>query len=138
MFALKLDALGEYKAAMNYGTTISVPSGSDIVSAMKFKGTKGIDYAAKFFPVKVVEPFNLPKTGGEDCVNWNMLMSVLCVIGTGVMAAGFFLEQTKWGRAMLEVLLRKALIKAFIRKTAEWCGGVMLRIEWWITERWRC
>ena len=138
VFALKLKALGEYKAAMNYGTTISVPSGSDIVSAMKFKGTKGIDYAAKFFPVKVVEPFNLPKTGGEDCVNWNMLMSVVCVIGTGAMAAGFFLDQTKWGRAMLEVLLRKALIKAFIRKTAEWCGGVMLRIEWWITERWRC
>ncbi|MDZ7544487.1 Rib/alpha-like domain-containing protein [Gardnerella piotii] len=138
VFALKLKALGEYKAAMNYGTTISVPSGSDIVSAMKFKGTKGIDYAAKFFPVKVVEPFNLPKTGGEDCVNWNMLMSVVCVIGTGAMAAGFFLDQTKWGRAMLEVLLRKALIKVFIRKTAEWCGGVMLRIEWWITERWRC
>ena len=197
VFALKLDALGEYKAAMNYGTTISVPSGSDIVSAMKFKGTKGIDYAAKFFPVKVVEPFNLPKTGGEDCVNWNMLMSVVCVIGTGAMAAGFFLDQTKWGRAMLEALLRKAMlrkaargglrgsacsdatvstsaacstsgacsttamvesplahkcmasnqitsrkriapIKSFIRKTAERCGGVMLRIEWWITERWRC
>ncbi|KXA18172.1 hypothetical protein HMPREF3216_00676, partial [Gardnerella vaginalis] len=29
-------------------------------------------------------------------------------------------------------------IKSFIRKTAERCGGVMLRIEWWITERWRC
>ena len=161
VFALKLDALGEYKAAMNYGTTISVPSGSDIVSAMKFKGTKGIDYAAKFFPVKVVEPFNLPKTGGEDCVNWNMLMSVVCVIGTGAMAAGFFLDQTKWGRAIWRAVaarvgLRGAAanravgaaacvhaepapaIKSFIRKTAEWCGGVMLRIEWWITERWRC
>ena len=188
VFALKLKALGEYKAAMNYGTTISVPSGSDIVSAMKFKGTKGIDYAAKFFPVKVVEPFNLPKTGGEDCVNWNMLMSVVCVLGTGAMAAGFFLDQTKWGRAIWRAVaarvgLRGAAasacgsagdstaraacvadrgasraavsnrtvgaaacghaepapaIKSFIRKTAEWCGGVMLRIEWWITERWRC
>lgn len=188
VFALKLDALGEYKAAMNYGTTISVPSGSDIVSAMKFKGTKGIDYAAKFFPVKVVEPFNLPKTGGEDCVNWNMLMSVVCVLGTGAMAAGFFLDQTKWGRAIWRAVaarvgLRGAAasacgsagdstaraacvadrgasraavsnrtvgaaacghaepapaIKSFIRKTAEWCGGVMLRVEWWITERWRC
>ena len=188
VFALKLDALGEYKAAMNYGTTISVPSGSDIVSAMKFKGTKGIDYAAKFFPVKVVEPFNLPKTGGEDCVNWNMLMSVVCVLGTGAMAAGFFLDQTKWGRAIWRAVaarvgLRGAAasacgsagdstaraacvadrgasraavsnrtvgaaacghaepapaIKSFIRKTAERCGGVMLRIEWWITERWRC
>ena len=102
------------------------------------KLVKNVDWAIVYFPVHVVEPFNLPKTGGEDCVNWNMLMSVVCVLGTGAMAAGFFLDQTKWGRAMLEALLRKALIKAFIRKTAEWCGGVMLRIEWWITERWRC
>ncbi|EPI41779.1 hypothetical protein HMPREF1586_00978 [Gardnerella vaginalis JCP8522] len=137
VFALKLKALGEYKAAVQRNT-ISVPNNSDIVSAMGFSGTNGIDYAAKFFPVHVVEPFNLPKTGGEDCVNWNMLMSVVCVIGTGAMAAGFFLDQTKWGRAMLEALLRKTLIKSFIRKTAERCGGVMLRIEWWITERWRC
>lgn len=161
------------------------------------KLVKNVDWAIVYFPVHVVEPFKLPKTGGEDCVNWNMLMSVVCVIGTGAMAAGFFLDQTKWGRAMLEALLRKAMlrkaargglrgsacsdatvstsaacstsgacsttamvesplahkcmasnqitsrkriapIKAFIRKTAEWCGGVMLRIEWWITERWRC
>ena len=160
VFALKLDALGEYKAAVQRNT-ISVPNNSDIVSAMGFSGTKGIDYAAKFFPVKVVEPFNLPKTGGEDCVNWNMLMSVVCVIGTGAMAAGFFLDQTKWGRAIWRAVaarvgLRGAAanravgaaacvhaepapaIKSFIRKTAEWCGGLMLRIEWWITERWRC
>ena len=155
------------------------------------KLVKNVDWAIVYFPVKVVEPFNLPKTGGEDCVNWNMLMSVVCVLGTGAMAAGFFLDQTKWGRAMLEALLRKAArvglrgaaagacgsagdstaraacvadrgasraavsnrtvgaaacghaepapaIKSFIRKTAEWCGGVMLRVEWWITERWRC
>ncbi|MDK7192847.1 hypothetical protein QP420_06320 [Bifidobacterium sp. UMB1197] len=190
VFALKKKALDEYKNAVQRNT-ISVPNNSDIVSAMGFSGTNGIDYAAKFFPVNVVEPFKLPKTGGEDCVNWNMLMSVVCVLGTGAMAAGFFLDQTKWGRAMLEALLRKAMlrkaargavaadctarttvarttaastvpaslaaaanravgaaacghaepapaIKAFIRKTAEWCGGVMLRIEWWITERWRC
>lgn len=160
VFALKLKALGEYKAAVQRNT-ISVPNNSDIVSAMGFSGTKGIDYAAKFFPVKVVEPFNLPKTGGEDCVNWNMLMSVVCVLGTGAMAAGFFLDQTKWGRAIWRAVaarvgLRGAAanravgaaacvhaepapaIKSFIRKTAEWCGGVMLRVEWWITERWRC
>ena len=114
------------------------------------------------------------------------------MIGTGAMAAGFFLDQTKWGRAVWRAVaarvgLRGAVrgvaasacgsaggstaraacaaergaaraaaanravgaaafdhaepapaIKSFIRKTAEWCGGVMLRIEWWITERWRC
>lgn len=125
------------------------------------KLVKNVDWAIVYFPVKVVEPFNLPKTGGEDCVNWNILMSVVCVIGTGVMAAGFFLDQTKWGRAIWRAVaarvgLRGAAanravgaaacvhaepapaIKSFIRKTAEWCGGVMLRIEWWITERWRC
>lgn len=152
------------------------------------KLVKNVDWAIVYFPVHVVEPFNLPKTGGEDCVNWNMLMSVVCVIGTGAMAAGFFLDQTKWGRAIWRAVaarvgLRGAAasacgsagdstaraacvdargasraaaanravgaaacghaesapaIKSFIRKTAEWCGGVMLRIEWWITERWRC
>lgn len=156
------------------------------------KLVKNVDWAIVYFPVHVVEPFNLPKTGGEDCVNWNMLMSVVCVIGTGAMAAGFFLDQTKWGRAIWRAVAARAglrgavrgaaagacgsagdstaraacvaecgaaraavanravgaaacghaepapAIKSFIRKTAEWCGGVMLRIEWWITERWRC
>ncbi|XCS43091.1 Rib/alpha-like domain-containing protein [Gardnerella piotii] len=143
VFALKLKALDEYKAAVGTDHTIDVTSGKDIVSVMNFKGTSGIDYAAKFFPVHVVEPFNLPKTGGEDCVNWNMLMSVVCVLGTGAMAAGFFLDQTKWGRAMLEALLRKALlretlmrnvkIKAFIRKTAKKLRALRRR-----SERWRC
>lgn len=143
VFALKLKALDEYKAAVGTDHTIDVTSGKDIVSVMNFKGTSGIDYAAKFFPVHVVEPFNLPKTGGEDRVNWNMLMSVVCVLGTGAMAAGFFLDQTKWGRAMLEALLRKALlretlmrnvkIKAFIRKTAKKLRALRRR-----SERWRC
>ena len=143
VFALKLKALDEYKAAVGTDHTIDVTSGKDIVSVMNFKGTSGIDYAAKFFPVHVVEPFNLPKTGGEDRVNWNMLMSVVCVLGTGAMAAGFFLDQTKWGRAMLEALLRKALmcetlmhnmqIKDFICKTAKKLRALRRR-----SERWRC
>lgn len=143
VFALKLKALDEYKAAVGTDHTIDVTSGKDIVSVMNFKGTSGIDYAAKFFPVHVVEPFNLPKTGGEDCVNWNMLMSVVCVLGTGAMAVGFFLDQTKWGRAILEALLRKTLlretlmrnvqIKAFIRKTAKKLRALRRR-----SERWRC
>ena len=149
--------VGEYQCAVLavkpdaenvYSRTLAKPKNSNVGGdsslnvenpAQSFgKLVKNVDWAIVYFPVHVVEPFNLPKTGGEDCVNWNMLMSVVCVLGTGAMAAGFFLDQTKWGRAMLEALLRKALIKAFIRKTAEWCGGVMLRIEWWITERWRC
>lgn len=199
--------VGEYQCAVLavkpdaenvYSRTLAKPKNSNVGGdsslnvenpAQSFgKLVKNVDWAIVYFPVHVVEPFNLPKTGGEDCVNWNMLMSVVCVLGTGAMAAGFFLDQTKWGRAIwrsvaARVGLRGAAasacgsaggstaraacvdargasraaaanravgaaacvhaepapaIKSFIRKTAEWCGGVMLRIEWWITERWRC
>lgn len=164
--------VGEYQCAVLavkpdaenvYSRTLAKPKNSNVGGDSSLnvenpandfgKLVKNVDWAIVYFPVHVVEPFNLPKTGGEDCVNWNMLMSVVCVIGTGVMAAGFFLDQTKWGRAVWRAVaarvgLRGAAacghaepapaIKSFIRKTAEWCGGVMLRIEWWITERWRC
>jgi hypothetical protein len=49
------------------------------------------------------------------------------------MAAGFFLEQTKWGCAMLDALLRKTLIKDFICKTAKKLRALRRR-----SERWRC
>lgn len=131
VLAMKLTDLGKYKNAIK-NSKISVTN-NDFATAMGFTDTEGIDYAAKFFPVTVVDKFSLPKTGGEDCVNWNMLMSVVCVIGTGVMAAGFFLDQTKWGRAMLEALLRKTLIKDFICKTAKKLCALRRR-----SERWRC
>ena len=97
VFALKLKALDEYKAAVPHGT-ISVPNNSDIVSAMKFKGASGIDYAAKFFPVNVVKPFSLPKTGGEGM---SMALLVVAMIAMCVMCGAFFVDQTKWGHAML-------------------------------------
>lgn len=172
--------VGEYQCAVLavkpdaenvYSRTLAKPKNSNVGGDSSLnvenpandfgKLVKNVDWAIVYFPVHVVDPFNLPKTGGEDCVNWNMLMSVVCVLGTGAMAAGFFLDQTKWGRAIWRAVaarvgLRGAAanravgaaacghaepapaIKSFIRKTAEWCGGVMLRIEWWITERWRC
>lgn len=142
VFALQPAALTQYNAALkNKKGNISVAgsNGNDIagtlgLSKSSTSGIKyGIDWTAKFFPVHVVEPFKLPKTGGEDCVNWNMLMSVVCVLGTGAMAAGFFLDQTKWGRAMLEALLRKTLIKDFICKTAKKLRALRRR-----SERWRC
>ena len=131
VLAMKLTDLGKYKNAIK-NSKISVTN-NNFAKAMGFTDTEGIDYAAKFFPVTVVEQFKLPKTGGEDCVNWNMLMSVLCVLGTGAMAAGFFLDQTKWGRAMLDALLRKTLIKDFICKTAKKLCALRRR-----SERWRC
>ncbi|MFP1691065.1 Rib/alpha-like domain-containing protein [Gardnerella vaginalis] len=131
VLAMKLTDLGKYKNAIK-NSKISVTN-NNFAKAMGFTDTEGIDYSAKFFPVTVVDKFSLPKTGGEDCVNWNMLMSVVCVIGTGAMAAGFFLDQTKWGRAMLEALLRKTLIKDFICKTAKKLCALRRR-----SERWRC
>lgn len=199
--------VGEYQCAVLavkpdaenvYSRTLAKPKNSNVGGDSSLnvenpandfgKLVKNVDWAIVYFPVKVVEPFKLPKTGGEDCVNWNMLMSVVCVIGTGAMAAGFFLDQTKWGRAVWRAVAARVVllgaaagacgsagdstaraacvaecgasraavanravgaaacghaepapaIKSFIRKTAERCGGVMLRIEWWITERWRC
>nr|WP_258003516.1 Rib/alpha-like domain-containing protein [Gardnerella vaginalis] len=132
VFALKPDALDTYKAAVGDDHKIDVIN-NDIAATINPTGNRDEDWAVKYFPVHVVEQFKLPKTGGEDCVNWNMLMSVLCVIGTGVMAAGFFLEQTKWGRAMLDTLLRKTLIKDFICKTAKKLRALRRR-----SERWRC
>ncbi|MBE0296225.1 hypothetical protein IHE59_02565 [Gardnerella vaginalis] len=137
VFALKPDALDTYKAAVGDDHKIDVTN-NDIAATINPTGNRDEDWAVKYFPVHVVEQFKLPKTGGEDCVNWNMLMSVLCVIGTGVMAAGFFLEQTKWGRAMLDALLRKTLmrnmqIKDFICKTAKKLRALTRR-----SERWRC
>lgn len=132
VFALKPDALDTYKAAVGDDHKIDVTN-NDIAATINPTGNRDEDWAVKYFPVHVVEQFKLPKTGGEDCVNWNMLLSVVCVIGTGVMAAGFFLEQTKWGRAMLDALLRKTLIKDFICKTAKKLRALRRR-----SERWRC
>lgn len=91
-----------------------------------------VDWNRISFDVNVIDPpkFALPKTGG---MNWNVLLGAFAVIGTGVMAAGFFLEQTKWGRAMLDALLRKTLIKDFICKTAKKLRALRRR-----SERWRC
>ncbi|MFU0558887.1 Rib/alpha-like domain-containing protein [Gardnerella vaginalis] len=138
VFALKPNALAAFDNTVNNGLSADKKYSSTNMKTVQLGNlSPAVDWNRISFDVNVIDPpkFALPKTGG---MNWNMLMSVVCVLGTGAMAAGFFLDQTKWGRAMLEALLRKALIKSFIRKTAERCGGVMLRIEWWITERWRC
>ncbi|MFU0570759.1 hypothetical protein ACMZ7D_04675 [Gardnerella vaginalis] len=115
VLAMKLEDLSKYKDALkNKNGKISVTD-NDFAKAIGFTDKSGVDYAVKFFPVTVVDKFALPKTGGHDRVNWNLVMSVVCVIGTGVMAVGFFLEQTKWGRAVLEALL---LSKAMLLRKA--------------------
>ena len=123
VFALKPNAL----------TVFNGLSSSTDMKRVQLTGLKSaVDWNRISFDVTVIDPpkFALPKTGG---MNWNVLLGAFAVIGTGVMAAGFFLEQTKWGRAMLDALLRKTLIKDFICKTAKKLRALRRR-----SERWRC
>ncbi len=119
---------GKYITGIDWSTL----QPSQGVFGKKQMGAFGNNWQRITFKVNVIDPpkFALPKTGG---MNWNVLLGAFAVIGTGVMAAGFFLEQTKWGRAMLDALLRKTLIKDFICKTAKKLRALRRR-----SERWRC
>ncbi|WP_391496319.1 Rib/alpha-like domain-containing protein [Gardnerella swidsinskii] len=121
VFALKPNAL----------TVFNGLSSSEDMKKVQLTGlSSAVDWNRISFDVNVIDPpkFSLPKTGG---MNWNVLLGAFAVIGTGVMAAGFFLEQTKWGRAMLDALLRKTLLKDFICKTAKKLRALRQRCERW-------
>ena len=133
VFALKPNALTVFNDTVNAGLSTDKKYSSTNMQTTQLTGvTVGKDWNRIAVNVTVIDPpkFALPKTGG---MNWNVLLGAFAVIGTGVMAAGFFLEQTKWGRAMLEALLRKTLIKDFICKTAKKLRALRRR-----SERWRC
>ncbi|WP_421790127.1 hypothetical protein HXT42_00695 [Gardnerella sp. DNF01192] len=131
VFTLDDAALKRFNALASDNTFMSNPSNKDASNLMSNNSLKqGTNWDRLTFKITVVDKFSLPKTGG---MNWNVLLGAFAVIGTGVMAAGFFLEQTKWGRAMLDALLRKTLIKDFICKTAKKLRALRQR-----SERWRC
>lgn len=133
VFALKPNALTVFNDTVNAGLSTDKKYSSTNMQTTQLTGvTVGKDWNRIAVNVTVIDPpkFALPKTGG---MNWNVLLGAFAVIGTGVMAVGFFLEQTKWGRAMLEALLRKTLIKDFICKTAKKLRALRRR-----SERWRC
>ena len=131
VFTLDDAALKRFNALASDNTFMSNPSNKDASNLMSNNSLKqGTNWDRLTFKITVVDKFSLPKTGG---MNWNVLLGAFAVIGTGVMAAGFFLEQTKWGRAMLEALLRKTLIKDFICKTAKKLRALRQR-----SERWGC
>ena len=133
VFALKSNALTVFNDTVDAGLSTDKKYSSTNMQAAQLTGVVvGKDWNRIAVNVTVIDPpkFALPKTGG---MNWNVLLGTFAVIGTGVMAAGFFLEQTKWGRAMLEALLRKTLIKDFICKTAKKLRALRRR-----SERWRC
>lgn len=133
VFALKPNALTVFDNTVNNSLIENNKYSSTDMKKVQLTGLKSaVDWNRISFDVNVIDPpkFALPKTGG---MNWNVLLGAFAVIGTGVMAAGFFLEQTKWGRAMLDALLRKTLIKDFICKTAKKLRALRQR-----SERWRC
>ncbi|MEN6640414.1 Rib/alpha-like domain-containing protein [Gardnerella swidsinskii] len=133
VFALKPNALTVFNDTVDAGLSTDKKYSSTNMQAAQLTGVVvGKDWNRIAVNVTVIDPpkFALPKTGG---MNWNVLLGAFAVIGTGVMAAGFFLEQTKWGRAMLDALLRKTLIKDFICKTAKKLRALRRR-----SERWRC
>ena len=96
VLAMKLTDLGKYKKAIK-NSKISVTN-NNFAKAMGFTDTEGIDWTAKYFPVTVVEKFALPKTGGEGM---SMALLVVAMIAMCVMCGAFFVDQTKWGHAML-------------------------------------
>lgn len=133
VFALKPNALTVFNDTVNAGLSTDKKYSSTNMQTTQLTGvTVGKDWNRIAVNVTVIDPpkFALPKTGG---MNWNVLLGTFAVTGTGVMAAGFFLEQTKWGRAMLETLLRKTLLRDFICKTAKKLRALRRR-----SERWRC
>lgn len=133
VFALKPNALTVFNNTVDAGLSADKKYSSTNMQKVQLTGLKSaVDWNRISFDVNVIDPpkFALPKTGG---MNWNVLLGAFAVIGTGVMAAGFFLEQTKWGRAMLDALLRKTLLKDFICKTAKKLRALRRR-----SERWRC
>lgn len=66
----------------------------------KQMGAFGDNWQRITFKVNVIDPpkFALPKTGGEGM---SMALLVVAMIGMCVMCGAFFVDQTKWGHAML-------------------------------------
>ena len=66
----------------------------------KHMGAFGDNWQRITFKVNVIDPpkFALPKTGGEGM---SMALLVVAMIGMCVMCGAFFVDQTKWGHAML-------------------------------------
>ena len=123
VFALKPNAL----------TAFNGLSSSTDMKKVQLTGLKSaVDWNRISFDVNVIDPpkFALPKTGGDGM---NMALLVLMIIGMFVMCGAFIVDQTKWGHAMLDALLRKTLLKDFICKTAK-----KLRALRRLGERWRC
>lgn len=100
VYALKPDALKKYdeKVGAATGGATSVANGDTLLDGVPGL-VKGKDWTKSVFPIHVVEPFRLPKTG---FAGWNMLLGGFAAIATCLMVLAFALDQTQWGRAFMK------------------------------------
>lgn len=87
---------GKYITGIDWSTLQPTQS----VFGEKQMGAFGNNWQRITFKVNVIDPpkFALPKTGGEGM---SMALLVVAMIGMCVMCGAFFVDQTKWGHAML-------------------------------------
>ena len=96
VYALKPEALTAYTTKVT--NEISVANGDTLLDGVPGL-VKGKDWTKSVFPIHVVEPFRLPKTG---FAGWNMLLGGFAAVATCLMVLAFALDQTQWGRAFMK------------------------------------
>ena len=101
VFALKSNALTVFNNTVNNSLIENKKYSSTDMKTTWFDGvTIGKDWNRITVDVNVIDPpkFSLPKTGGEGM---SMALLVVAMIAMCVMCGAFFVDQTKWGHAML-------------------------------------
>ena len=101
VFALKSNALTVFNNTVNNSLIENKKYSSTDMKTTWFDGvTIGKDWNRITVDVNVIDPpkFALPKTGGDGL---SMALLVVAMIGMCVMCGAFFVDQTKWGHAML-------------------------------------
>lgn len=101
VFALKPNALTVFDKTVNGSLIEGNKYSSTDMKRVQLTGLKSaVDWNRISFDVNVIDPpkFALPKTGGEGM---SMALLVVAMIAMCVMCGAFFVDQTKWGHAML-------------------------------------
>ena len=101
VFALKPNALNVFNNTVNAGLSADKKYSSTDMKKVQLTGlNSAVDWNRIAVDVNVIDPpkFALPKTGGDGL---SMAWLVLAMIGMCVMCGAFFVDQTKWGHAML-------------------------------------
>ena len=120
VYALKPNALDAYTNKV--GSATSVQDGDTLLDDSGLE--KGKDYALTAFPIHVVEPFKLPKTG---FAGWNMLLGGFATVSTCLMVLAFALDQTQWGRAFMKNFVYRNSAQKVSEIAAQKSGEVSAR-----------